>query len=496
MHNLLKGIWEVSGSGIGLISRSVFGFCPVRKQACDIPIGVKKALFVVLTGLTTITIFSVVLWAQEGDLVWNRTYGIPFSNDIANCVIQTGDGGYLAVGFQEGSTLAWVVKTDSEGNPEWDRTYGFQYSESVVETTDGGFALAGRLSKWPELDRSDAVLVKTNSMGDVEWSQTYDGHDPWWDGAYCIIPTDDGGFALAGEKGISGWLIKTDSSGTQEWEQTYKGPSYSKASSVVQTEDGGYALATWSSIWKTDPGGVVEWSHDFQAEIYDIMQTDDGGYALAGTTPGADPNAWLCRMNSMGETEWIKTYDTDPDYPGVEIFHSFVQTWDGGYLLSGQATPKGPWSLDSYVYLVRTDSLGNPIWDSLYHHPPFHWASANSIAVTDDGGYIVAGLADIYGRWSEFWLLKLAPESPTMAIESLMGEVEAIDLEHGMENSLDEKLTNARDALNALNSGSRQDAINKMEAFINAVNAQRGKKLTDQQAYLLIERAQAIIAII
>lgn len=35
--------------------------------------------------------------------------------------------------------------------------------------------------------------------------------------------------------------------------------------------------------------------------------------------------------------------------------------------------------------------------------------------------------------------------------------------------------------------------INKLETFINAVGAQRGKQLTDQQADTLIAKAQEII---
>ena len=52
---------------------------------------------------------------------------------------------------------------------------------------------------------------------------------------------------------------------------------------------------------------------------------------------------------------------------------------------------------------------------------------------------------------------------------------------------------NALAALDAANAGNRNDAINKLEAFINSVEAQRGKELTDEQAELLGSYARYIV---
>ena len=52
------------------------------------------------------------------------------------------------------------------------------------------------------------------------------------------------------------------------------------------------------------------------------------------------------------------------------------------------------------------------------------------------------------------------------------------------------------DALNAANAGDREDAVNKLQAFINAVEAQSGNQLTVEQADQLIAAANRIIAVI
>ncbi|MFC2014335.1 hypothetical protein ACFLU8_05685 [Chloroflexota bacterium] len=63
-------------------------------------------------------------------------------------------------------------------------------------------------------------------------------------------------------------------------------------------------------------------------------------------------------------------------------------------------------------------------------------------------------------------------------------------------NSLYAKLQNVKDSLAAANAGQRNDAINKLEAFINSCEAQRDKGLTSDQADILIATANNIIAML
>jgi len=60
-------------------------------------------------------------------VMWSHTYG-GAENDYANSVVQTSDGGYAIAGstqsFGAGNTDFWLVKTDGAGNMKWSRTYG------------------------------------------------------------------------------------------------------------------------------------------------------------------------------------------------------------------------------------------------------------------------------------------------------------------------------------------------------------------------------------
>jgi PKD repeat protein len=84
--------------------------------------------------------------------------------------------------------------------------------------------------------------------------------------------------------------------------------------------------------------------------------------------------------------------------------------------------------------------------------------------------------------------------SPAGAIQDLSQVVQNFNLQQGISNALDEKLQNAQSALNAENAGWRQDAANKLNAFISSVEAQRGKKLTNAQAETLVAYAQRILS--
>jgi hypothetical protein len=81
---------------------------------------------------------------------------------------------------------------------------------------------------------------------------------------------------------------------------------------------------------------------------------------------------------------------------------------------------------------------------------------------------------------------------PVAAIEGLALAVVEMNLQNGIENSLDSKLDAALNALEDVNVNNDGAACNSLAAFINAVEAQRGNKLTDAQASQLIGAAQEI----
>ena len=281
-------------------------------------------LIVLLMGMLTLAFHIQQADASEAPATeWKKTYGGDF-RDYAESIVETSDGGYALAGwtasFGTGYADAWLVKVDSSGSQEWNRTYGGDIGDkarSVVETSDGGYALAGHTQSYGVGYQVDFWLVKLDSSGNVQWNKTYGGdHD---DEAYSVVETSDGGYALAGWTRSFGagdldfWLVKVDSSGNMEWNRTYGGTNFDHACSVVETVDGGYALAGYTlsygageqDCWlvKVDSSGNMQWNKTYGGAETDVarsvVETSDGGYALAGYTlsyGAGEHDFWLVKL--------------------------------------------------------------------------------------------------------------------------------------------------------------------------------------------------------
>ena len=83
-----------------------------------------------------------------------------------------------------------------------------------------------------------------------------------------------------------------------------------------------------------------------------------------------------------------------------------------------------------------------------------------------------------------------AVQTPAQSTSSLISLVNGMNLPHGTTTSLVAKLSAALDSINR---GNDNAAMNQLNAFINEVNAQAGKAITQSQAQTLTYDAQAII---
>jgi hypothetical protein len=107
-------------------------------------------------------------------------------------------------------------------------------------------------------------------------------------------------------------------------------------------------------------------------------------------------------------------------------------------------------------------------------------AGEYEIAVTltdDDGGASQASMLVVVNR-------------STVSLDSLIGTITGLKIPKGLKNSLLSKLD---DVPRLLEHHRINAAINKLRAFINFVEAQRGKKLSREQAKELISTARSII---
>ncbi|WPO83397.1 hypothetical protein SD427_03385 [Chryseobacterium sp. JJR-5R] len=360
--------------------------------------------------------FWVTKYDKRGRLIWQKTYG-GTGDDTARSIIQTADGGYAVAGDSSsnngnasgnhGSSDMWIIKISSSGALQWQRSLGgsnLDNAFSIVQSTDGGYAVAGRTESNDGNVSGyhggvDLWVVKLSSTGTLQWQKTFGGTDG--EVANSIITTADGGYTIAGytrsnDGDASGnhglndfWIIKINSAGTLQWQRTYGGTNAEIANSLFATVDGGYALAGYTrsnngdvsgnhgniDIWviKISNTGVLQWQKTFggigndQAES--IIQTTDGGYAVAGTTSSIDgdisgnhgsQDGWIIKISSSGILEWQKALggtDTDSAY-------SIIQSANSTYVVAGGSSSTdgdivGPANGLTDAFILNLDTNGN-----------------------------------------------------------------------------------------------------------------------------------------
>jgi hypothetical protein len=84
-------------------------------------------------------------------------------------------------------------------------------------------------------------------------------------------------------------------------------------------------------------------------------------------------------------------------------------------------------------------------------------------------------------------IVGLSLGDPAEVVADLRDELTDMGIHHGITNALDAKL---RAALAAMAEGDTAEACDSLQSFINQVNAQTGKKVTPEQAALLLEEAR------
>ena len=82
---------------------------------------------------------------------------------------------------------------------------------------------------------------------------------------------------------------------------------------------------------------------------------------------------------------------------------------------------------------------------------------------------------------------------PDELVNDIIQDVLELNISEGISNSLDAKLQSSLGALDDLNENNDVSAVNNLYAFINAIQAQRGKKISEADADAMIESAQMII---
>ncbi|MEO8148932.1 MAG: T9SS type A sorting domain-containing protein [Bacteroidia bacterium] len=252
-----------------------------------------------------------------------------------------------------------------------------------------------------------AILLCSNFLINAQTSvyqKTYGGPDD--DIGFSVIATADGGYAMTGSTKSFGagdfdvLLVKLDADANLQWSRVFGGTGTEEAISLIQCNDGGYAICGKTSSYgqgsndamliKTDSNGnllqmkVYGGSND--ERLLHIHQTNDNGLILSGSTASYGQGNWdmmYIKTDSVGDTLWTKILGGTGYDQGTDA----VQTNDGGYIISGREQSWSAGYVD--IFLAKLNANGDTLWTRAYGGAG--WDEGMKVKQTYDGGYIVTG---------------------------------------------------------------------------------------------------------
>jgi len=372
-------------------------------------------------------------------------------SDRGYALLEADGGGYVVVG-ETGSyhtnetptTLfgnIFLMKTDIYGDTIWTKTYGnddHDVAYSLEKTSDGGYIIAG-CDGYSGIRGDDYGLwiIKTDGLGDSIWTKKYKLAE-----GKSICKTTDGGYIVTGASwwdslgSFDVYLLKIDSLGNKQWLKNYNKSSENEGLSVEQTNDNGFIISAMTNyetsrdIWliKTDSVGDTIWTKIYTSEYstigYSVCQTTDGGYFIAGKNTelggGLESNIYLLKTDSIGDTIWTKTIRKSYS----DIAYSGMQTADGGYIAVGYTKSKNNDTYNSNIYLVKLDYEGNILWSSEIGNKYNYDFRGRDITETNDSGFIITGQESTENyHYVDLCLVKVNSEGVLTSVEDRLNKI-------------------------------------------------------------------------
>jgi hypothetical protein len=113
---------------------------------------------------------------HAGNTIWSKSYG-GANEDYFNSIGNTNDNGFILAGFTNSfvqlsdSGNIYLVKVDFQGTVLWSKSIGGSFGDvanCVRQTADQGFIICGSSQSFSSSNNRDLYLVKTDYLGNIQ----------------------------------------------------------------------------------------------------------------------------------------------------------------------------------------------------------------------------------------------------------------------------------------------------------------------------------------
>lgn len=299
----------------------------------------------------------MVKYDKDGAQQWVKKFG-GSGNEEFSSVIKTSDGGFVLAGNSSSSDAGFtskrkedaiIVKYDKSWNQQWVKNFGgsrVDKFKSVIETSDGGFLAVGDSNSnnagFINNGATDAIIVKYDNNGNQEWFSSLGGNDFDYftdvleekNGEFIVVGysgSPDAGFTSKG--GTDAIIVKYDSAGNQQWIKNVGGNKFDSINKILKALDEGFVVSgnTQSDdlgisingkgdgiIMKYDKNWNQQWIKNFGGSNYDyinsIVATPGGELVVAGSSYSLDAG-----FNNRGQQDAIIVKYTSKTYAEMAV---------------------------------------------------------------------------------------------------------------------------------------------------------------------------------
>jgi len=328
--------------------------------------------------------------------------------DSATAIVKAHDGGYFITGYTKSKGNDILIYKTNLCNDELVYTSvggsGSYYGNSISQTIDGGYIIAGVRSFFG----SSAYVVKLNGNGNSThvWEQADVN-------AYSALQFDNGDIIIAGSikestYNYDAYIVKTNSN--LGGASSFYAPSSMFTDEYYQVIDlSNDAVAAVGKVWvgfgyritfvSVNYSFALPFTYSIEIIVGDnsvagesLAMTGDGGFVITGWYNNVfdqdPPGTFLKKISGGGGELWEKQYLGGTGLIGHNEPKKVINTQDGGFLILGnhklETTPD--------LFILKTDSNGNYQWDKSFGGSGIDFG--NDVIEEEDGGFVIVGYTE------------------------------------------------------------------------------------------------------